>query len=569
MKTCYYELLGVEPTVSDIEIKKAYRLKALQLHPDKNSHDVEGANARFILINAAYEVLSDPQERSWYDSHKAQILREYGDVPGGIDVPEMVLPSISVDEILWYFNPTLYTVIKDSLQGFYSVVGQFFERLAAEEVAHGKYQRFDGYAKYRDDAKDVGALDASVLLYARLGTSNLDYATCTHVFYSQWSRFLSVKSFNWLEEYRLSDASDRQTKRLMMRENKKARDAGRKEYNETVRKFVSFVKKRDPRVKAGAAALERQRRRQQQQEMQRQAQEQILQQMAEQVHYEAPDWATMDAEELAEVEAMLHKEYDFSDDSTDSEYDEFVDQGEAALFECVVCDKMFKSQKQFEVHESSRKHKNMVKILQEEMRQEGLGLGIDIEEKDVGDETNGDILEETNGEIECEAVSGRAGYVREFGDTNDEPKLNEMDGLVHNTHDAVYDLQYEVDDSVDEDVLPDSRQEPKEKKKNVPASKTDAQLAELMGDVAFDESDDDWGSSKKKKKKKPRKPADTTASPSPTPAKPSDAAKASGAGKETCLTCEEEFSSRNKLFQHVQKTGHGVPVQAKKAKKRR
>ena len=80
MKTCYYELLGVEPTASDIEIKKAYRLKALQLHPDKNSHDVEGANARFILINAAYEVLSDPQERSWYDSHKAQILREYGDV---------------------------------------------------------------------------------------------------------------------------------------------------------------------------------------------------------------------------------------------------------------------------------------------------------------------------------------------------------------------------------------------------------------------------------------------------------------------------------------------------------
>ena len=54
MKTCYYELLQVESTATDLELKKAYRKKALQLHPDKNPDDIEGATARFALVRAAY-----------------------------------------------------------------------------------------------------------------------------------------------------------------------------------------------------------------------------------------------------------------------------------------------------------------------------------------------------------------------------------------------------------------------------------------------------------------------------------------------------------------------------------
>src|ERR1700761_4035429 len=74
-KTDYYELIGVERLATDEEIKKAYRRKALELHPDRNYGNVEHATRLFSEVQTAYEVLSDPQERAWYDSHKDVLLR--------------------------------------------------------------------------------------------------------------------------------------------------------------------------------------------------------------------------------------------------------------------------------------------------------------------------------------------------------------------------------------------------------------------------------------------------------------------------------------------------------------
>lgn len=65
-KRDYYEVLGVDKTASDDEIKKAYRKIAIKYHPDRNPDDKE-AEEKFKEAAEAYDVLHDPQKRQQYD----------------------------------------------------------------------------------------------------------------------------------------------------------------------------------------------------------------------------------------------------------------------------------------------------------------------------------------------------------------------------------------------------------------------------------------------------------------------------------------------------------------------
>ena len=72
---------SVAPDATDAEIKKAYKKQSLANHPDKNPGD-ENAQVRFQEVSAAYETLSDPDERAAYDRYG-----EGGDPRGG--APDM------------------------------------------------------------------------------------------------------------------------------------------------------------------------------------------------------------------------------------------------------------------------------------------------------------------------------------------------------------------------------------------------------------------------------------------------------------------------------------------------
>ena len=82
MKKDFYEILGITKSASPDEIKKAYRKKALEFHPDKNPGDAK-AEENFKACAEAYEVLSDSGKKAKYDQYGHQAFDGGGGFGGG------------------------------------------------------------------------------------------------------------------------------------------------------------------------------------------------------------------------------------------------------------------------------------------------------------------------------------------------------------------------------------------------------------------------------------------------------------------------------------------------------
>lgn len=228
VKRCFYEVLGITKDATDSQVKKAYRALALQWHPDKHPEESRAeAEQVFQEIVAAYEVLSDSQERAYYDSHRDQILRG-GASGGGGDAEDFEMEDLNLGQFTsgsaWdsfdeddTFDPSQPHIPASKSSGkksFYEAVSALLAKLerledAADAEAGLKRQQRPQFGRsmywFLHRSSDSASLSSSSSSSVHSLPGFSDMARHVTQFYSYWTGFSSRRSFSFADKWDLRE----------------------------------------------------------------------------------------------------------------------------------------------------------------------------------------------------------------------------------------------------------------------------------------------------------------------------------------------------------------------------